>query len=130
MTSVMKQERVAAVTAMLDSQESRARTPAPRWINRLPPPAHARTHMSEAERTALREERKQEGLELKQWWYQERVTTPSPLLERMTLFWHNHFTSSLHKVHWPPFLYQQNVLLRTHALGSFRDLLGAVMPDL
>ena len=78
------------------------------------------------DKKAFREARKEEGLELKVWWYRELITTRSPLLERMTLFWHNHFTSSLQKVKWPPFLYQQNVLLRIHAVGSFRTLLHAV----
>jgi uncharacterized protein (DUF1800 family) len=47
----------------------------------------------------------------------------------MTLFWHNHFTSSVKKVKWPALLYRQNVLLRRHALGSFRDLLFQVAKD-
>ncbi|HVG02381.1 MAG TPA: DUF1800 family protein, partial [Nitrospira sp.] len=64
--------------------------------------------------------------ELKSWWYQVLLRTKYPLLERMTLFWHNHFTSSLQKVRWPPFLYQQNRLFRSHALGAFRTLLHAV----
>ena len=33
------------------------------------------------------------GLELRGWWLREMVATPSPLTERMTLFWHNHFVS-------------------------------------
>ena len=32
------------------------------------------------------------------WWVQEMLSTPSPLTERMTLFWHNHFVSSQQKV--------------------------------
>jgi len=57
------------------------------------------------------------------------VSTPSPLTERLTLFWHNHFTSSLKKVKWPPLLYRQNLLFRQMAAGSFRDLLYAVAKD-
>src|SRR5690606_1947830 len=59
----------------------------------------------------------------------EMVVTPSPLTERMTLFWHNHFTSSLQKVKWAPALLQQNQTLRKHATGSFRELLHAVLHD-
>src|SRR4051812_27174003 len=29
------------------------------------------------------------GAELKRWWYRVMIATPSPLSERMTLFWHN-----------------------------------------
>ena len=51
--------------------------------------------------------------------------TSAPLAERMTLFWHNHFTSSLQKVRSPALMYRQNVLLRRHALGNFGELLAA-----
>ena len=55
--------------------------------------------------------------------------TPSPLAERMTLFWHNHFTSSQQKVRYARLMYRQNVLLREHALGNFATLLHAVSKD-
>lgn len=122
-------DRAAAVSRVLDGTHRQALTPPPRWINRLPPAPEQRKHFSQDEKQAFREERKEEALELKGWWYQEMMTTPSPLTERMTLFWHNHFTSSLHKVKWPPFLYKQNFLLRMHALGSFRDVLFETAKD-
>jgi uncharacterized protein (DUF1800 family) len=55
--------------------------------------------------------------------------TLSPLSERMTLFWHNHFVSAQPKVRWPQVLYRQNVLLREHAVSSFAALLHAVVRD-
>ena len=118
-----------AIAKLLDTVTTRAVTVPPAWINRLPPPQAERKQMGQAEKKAFREERKEESLELKAWWYRELLTTPSPLTERMTLFWHNHFTSSFQKVKWPPFLYRQNVLLRSQALGSFRELLSAVAKD-
>lgn len=114
---------------MLDGTHRHALTPPPGWINRPPPTPERRKHLSQEEKQALREERKEEALELKEWWYREMMATPSPLTERMTLFWHNHFTSSLHKVKWPPFLYWQNLLFRKDALGSFRDLLFGTAKD-
>jgi uncharacterized protein (DUF1800 family) len=63
---------------------------------------------------------------LKGWWLEEMLTTDSPLTERMTLFWHNHFTSSLQKVRSPVLMYRQNLLLRRYAGGSFAELLHAV----
>src|SRR3546814_13608762 len=47
----------------------------------------------------------------------------------MTLFWHNHFTSSLEQVKAPVLLYRQNALLRRHALGNFATLLREVARD-
>ncbi len=124
--SLMELDRGAAVAQALTVSAHKAKTPAPPWVDNLPPLPKERKHWSDSTRKAFREARKAEGRELKAWWYQELLSTRSPLLERMTLFWHNHFTSSLHKVMWPPFLYQQNVLFRIHAWGSFRTLLHAV----
>ncbi|MEI7704781.1 MAG: DUF1800 family protein, partial [Deltaproteobacteria bacterium] len=45
------------------------------------------------------------------------------LVERMVLFWHNHFTSSMMKVRYAPALFRQNALLRREALGNFATLL-------
>src|SRR3546814_17389737 len=57
------------------------------------------------------------------------LATPAPLTEVMTLFWHNHFTSSLEQVKAPVLLYRQNALLRRHALGNFATLLREVARD-
>jgi uncharacterized protein (DUF1800 family) len=57
------------------------------------------------------------------------LSTSTPLTERMTLFWHNHFTSSVNKVLQPQLLHQQNQTLRQHALGNFGELLHAMLRD-
>jgi hypothetical protein len=41
----------------------------------------------------------------------------------MTLFWHNHFATSYAKVRSTKLMYEQNVILRKHALGRFRPFL-------
>jgi len=71
----------------------------------------------------------EQARELRNWWIEEMIVTDQPLVERMTLFWHNHFTSSLQKVRFPPALYFQNVLFRRQALGNFATLLKAVARD-
>ena len=85
--------------------------------------------MSGEERKALQKLRGENSRDLKKWWYVEMLNTPSPLTETMTLFWHNDFISSLKKVKTPNLLYEQNALLRRHALGNFADLLRAVAID-
>jgi uncharacterized protein (DUF1800 family) len=67
--------------------------------------------------------------ELRNWWVEQMLETDHPLVEKMTLFWHNHFTSSVQKVRFVPALYWQNVLFRRHALGNFAGLLRAVARD-
>lgn len=63
------------------------------------------------------------------WWFKEMIETDTPFSERMTLFWHNHFTTSVNKVRNLSYIYEQNQKLRKHALGSFRDMLFALSKD-
>ena len=64
---------------------------------------------------AARQKNAAHELELRAWWMGEMIKTPSPLTERMTLFWHNHFVSSTQKVPFAQLMYRQNVLLRQDA---------------
>lgn len=122
-------DREAAVDRLLAGVSRSATTsPPPAVLNALPP-AEGMKGLSFDQKKMLQREWREDAFELKGWWYQELLTTPSPLAERMTLFWHNHFTSSIHKVKWPALLYHQNVLLRHHALGSFRELLFQIAKD-
>ncbi|MCO5298149.1 MAG: DUF1800 domain-containing protein [Fimbriimonadaceae bacterium] len=63
------------------------------------------------------------------WWGFKLITTRRPLLEKMTLFWHDHFATSAAKVNQAPLMYQQNEVLRKHATGDFRTLLLEVSQD-
>ena len=72
---------------------------------------------------------KVEGKRLQNWWVKHFLVTESPFLERMTLFWHNHFPSSIAKTQQVSMLHQQNLLLRKHALGNFAQLLHAIAKD-
>lgn len=70
-----------------------------------------------------------EGKRLQAWWLEQLLATRAPVIERMTLFWHNHFTSSIQKTLQPSLLYQQNQLFRRHAMGNFADLLQEIARD-
>ena len=63
------------------------------------------------------------------WWLYRILHTSHPLLERTTLFWHNHFATSAAKVRKLPLMMMQNQLLRQHALGSFRPMLRGIGRD-
>ena len=120
--------RREGVERLLAGAGSVARTPAPGWVKEWTDPRRIRQMDAETRRLFVREQVGR-GLELKGWWLTEMVGTESPLTERMTLFWHNHFTSGLQKVRSPALMYRQNVLLRRHALGNFAELLHAVSRD-
>jgi hypothetical protein len=69
------------------------------------------------------------GDPLRGWWLYCILQGGHPLREKMTLFWHNHFATSLAKVQRPDLMFRQNCLLRRHALGKFGPLLQAVSKD-
>lgn len=66
---------------------------------------------------------------LQGWWLYRMLHTPHPLQERLTLFWHNHFATSVAKVASMPAMFAQNRLLRRHALGKFGPLLHEIGRD-
>ncbi len=66
---------------------------------------------------------------LQGWWLYRMVLTRHPLRERMTLFWHGHFATSIAKVRQPALMKEQNLLLRRHALGKFGPLLQEISRD-
>jgi uncharacterized protein (DUF1800 family) len=117
-----------AVDKLLAGARTKAVTPPPAWAAE---PFHLPRlkQMSEEERKEFRRTVVIRAVELRGWWYQEMTVTPSPLTEHMTLFWSNHFTSSLQKVKWPQFIYGQNVLLRREALGNFATMLHDIARD-
>jgi len=118
-----------AVDRVLATVRTEARTPPPAWIDDPLPQWRRILSMSERERARWRMQVREQGIELKAWWYREMLETDSPLTERLVLFWHNHFTSALSKVRFPALMHRQNALLRRHALGSYRALLHAVARD-
>lgn len=61
------------------------------------------------------------------WWTQR--LSQGCIREKMTLFWHGYFTSSLDPVFSAGLLLCQNQLLRANALGHFEDLLQQVSRD-
>jgi uncharacterized protein (DUF1800 family) len=69
------------------------------------------------------------GVDLEGWWLHRMILTPHPLREKLTLFWHNHFATSIAKVRLPALMRDQNLLLRRHALGQFGPLVQAVSKD-
>lgn len=70
-----------------------------------------------------------ENDQLKQWMVKNLLTTKTPVNERMTLFWHNHFTTSLDKIEHPHLVHQQSQFLRKNAMGSFAHMLHNIAKD-
>jgi uncharacterized protein (DUF1800 family) len=66
---------------------------------------------------------------LQGFWLRRMIDTPHSLLERMTLFWHDHFATSDAKVKNVVLMARQNALIRRHALGNFKALLAEMGRD-
>ncbi len=63
------------------------------------------------------------------WWLHRMLNTPTPLVEKMTLFWHGHFATGAEKVQDAELMYAQNLLLRNNALGNFQSLVQGIAKD-
>jgi uncharacterized protein (DUF1800 family) len=62
-------------------------------------------------------------------WLYRMLHSPFPLREHMTLFWHNHFATSIAKVRQPGLMQRQNNLIRKHTLGKFGPFLLEMSRD-
>jgi uncharacterized protein (DUF1800 family) len=67
---------------------------------------------------------------LQKWWVDHMLATATPFAERMTLFWHGHFTSDYRKVGMDqPYIYWQNLTWRRMALTNLGSMLTQVTID-
>jgi uncharacterized protein (DUF1800 family) len=122
-------ERAAAVDRLISGTRREAFVKPPAFADGPYVRFTPLTGMTPEEREREVRRRLDEGFGLREWWLREMLSTPSPFTERMTLFWHNHFATSLQKVRSAKLMYEQNVLLRREALGNFGALLHGVARD-
>ncbi|MCP4971526.1 MAG: DUF1800 domain-containing protein [Arcobacter sp.] len=87
-------------------------------------------NLSNQEKKELRKKRNKKMQDIKTWWHKMIFNSEYSFREKMTLFWHNHFTSEYKVVKSPFLMYEQNKLFRENALGDFSDLLHKSSQDL
>ena len=46
----------------------------------------------------IQQEGRQQALDIQSWWFRRMLASLAPLREKMTLFWHDHFATSIQKV--------------------------------
>ncbi len=66
---------------------------------------------------------------LKSWWMGLLLTQPVSIREKMVLFWHNHFVTERDVVGDPRFTWRYLSLLRSNALGNWKDLTRLMTTD-
>lgn len=125
-----------AVASLVDYEKIPDPTKDPDWAR--PDPTRAervaalRKMTPEERRMAQKEEQRKERerlLELRGWWLNRMVHGPRPLQEKMTLFWHGHFATSVEKVRDAYYMWRQNELFRRLATGNWQQLLTEVARD-
>jgi uncharacterized protein (DUF1800 family) len=125
--SGLSRERAVDVIIQM-AKQNQTKEPLPSFISG-PVPIAANKLQTQEERQEQRRQQIAEGQDLKRWWLWEMLTTPNPLAERMTLFWHNHFATSQQKVIRSLAMWHQHQTLRQNALGSFGTMLHAMVRD-
>lgn len=108
----------------------------PGELANLAPPVSMATdpiqRMMLRQETMVRQQRRRQGREailaLQLWWLNRMLTTTAPLQEKMTLYFHGHFTSRGTPLY-PWITYNQNALFRRSALGNLRELTRDVSKD-
>jgi uncharacterized protein (DUF1800 family) len=122
--------REQAVDRLLAETRTVPSVPPPAFLGEAWPRYRDFPDMKEEQRQPFIQARREELQTLKAWWYAEMIATPSPLTERMTLFWHNHFVSAFEGVGFNVHrVYSQNILFRREATGSFSTLLADILRD-
>lgn len=62
-------------------------------------------------------------------WTYRLLGTPHQLLEKAVIFWHGHFSTGADKVKDAGMMWNQNLLLRQHALGKLAPLVQSMAQD-
>lgn len=74
-------------------------------------------------------EQREQVQELRYWWLQRMAFGPRPLQEKLALFWHGHFATSIQKVKSAYYMWRQNEIFRRYGSGDWRQLLTEVSKD-
>jgi len=131
--SKIKRMGLDSAVAFLVDYERWQRLPDHRVVPAEPIDRRAFGRLSQDEkRNVQRTRRRQDGQKLQRlraWWMRRMVASKRQLEEKMTLFWHGHFTSGYRDVRNAFHMAIQNDLFREHATGNFGDLARAISRD-
>ncbi|WP_147127375.1 DUF1800 domain-containing protein [Shimia ponticola] len=118
-----------AVAEIVGGSRTAPSIPMPIWTTGWHYPTDLIFALGQTEQELFFANRYLEFEDLAGWWLAEMVATPSPLTERLVLFWHDHFATSYGNAENPRWMADQNRLFRTHAAGDFAALADAILRD-
>lgn len=81
------------------------------------------------ERQRREQQDRQQIAEVQKWWLARMIETANPLEEKMTLFWHGLLATNYRTIENSYHMFLQNQLFRRHAVGSYADLMYALIRD-
>jgi uncharacterized protein (DUF1800 family) len=58
---------------------------------------------------------------MERWWLQRMISSPRPLEEKLTLFWHGHFATGYRGTENSYHMFLQNMFFRNNAMGNFKE---------
>lgn len=133
-TSEIEAALAAGPEALVDRLLEERSDAEPPYIERIdaPKPRELREMSDEAQQKAKRDARERDRrqiLESMGWSFARMSSGEDPLLERMTLFWHGFFTTSIEEVKRSYEVLRQDQWLRENALGSYSKLLAGIVRD-
>jgi len=130
--TILPLDREAAVDKIVSTIRTGVAT-APAWVGEpwpiSPDPKKFSPQDFAVVRRAFEESLQRHQRDLQAFWVDQMLSSPSPLTERLVLFWHNHFTSAMEKVRPPQYLWIQDHLIREYAGGNFAAFLHAMARD-
>jgi uncharacterized protein (DUF1800 family) len=126
-----------AVSSLLDYEKIPDPTLNPDWAKpdpvRMAKIRDVNQHGTPEERKQLQQMQgqlyREQMMELRGWWLQRMARGPRPFQEKMVLFWHGHFATSVEKVRDPYYMWRQNELFRRLATGNWLQLLTEAGKD-
>lgn len=65
----------------------------------------------------------------KNWWIGLMLNQQRSIIEKMVLFWHNHFATETTDIGKGIWCYQNNLTIRTNALGNFKEFVKSMTTD-
>ena len=87
--ALVNMTRADGIAKILEGLKTKASRSKPDFVNKNIPPYFMRWAIAGVEKEA-----EQHLYQLRSSWVDEMLTTPNPQVEKLTLFWHNHFVSS------------------------------------
>ncbi|GJQ29957.1 MAG: hypothetical protein HBSAPP03_18410 [Phycisphaerae bacterium] len=81
------------------------------------------------ERQRREQQDRRQIAEVQKWWLARMIETANPLEEKMTLFWHGLLATNYRTIENSYHMFLQNQMFRKHAVGSYADLLRALIRD-